>query len=410
MSDQISTLETSDPESQSPSDVYNASLWFAFLANVFQLISLSLLFRYSDFVKQMGGTEFDLGLIVGVATVGAIFFRLVQGAAIDWIGPKAIWIASLLMQLGALIWHLELQSVTGIEVYLTRGLYAMGLAGSFGAWLSFISLQAPVERIAEVIGVVGSSGFVGMAIGPVIGDAIFTELQVTRSQIESMFHYASLSLGIALLFALCATFSAQRLRHGAQVKRKNPLPIIWHQWPGFILVVGMMMGLAIAFAHTYLRPLAESLEIIQIQTFFLIYNITAFIARLLFRRAPQLLGLKFTITVGFSFFFLAMLLFMFIESERGFILPAALGGLGHSFLFPSVIAACTNRFRREDRGVATNLILAMYDAGVFFGMPLVGKILTEAPKFGYAAYPSALTALCTMIAAVSLIYLLTGKD
>ena len=39
----------------------------------------SLLYRYADFVRLLGGTEFHLGWIVGVGMVGSIFMRLALG-------------------------------------------------------------------------------------------------------------------------------------------------------------------------------------------------------------------------------------------------------------------------------------------------------------------------------------------
>ena len=64
--------------------VYNLSLLHAFVANVFQLISVSLLFRYADYVSSIGGDEWHLGWIVGISAIGAILFRIVQGAALAW--------------------------------------------------------------------------------------------------------------------------------------------------------------------------------------------------------------------------------------------------------------------------------------------------------------------------------------
>ncbi len=387
-------------EESEPKSIYNVSLLHAFIANVFQLIALSLLFRYSDFIQNLGGDESHLGWVVGLATVGAIFFRLVQGFAIDRFGPKQIWLLSLAVQIIALWWHTRIQSVTSVDIYLARGLFALGIAGNFGAWLSFVSLQAPVHRVAEVIGVIGASGFVGMATGPVIGDYIFAVDKIQRTQIDQMFWVALSMAAGAFVFAGLACWSAGPIGSTSRHKTRpigNPLTFLWKNRPGFILVVGMMMGLSIGFAGTYLRPLAESLGINQIKTFFVVYNVTAFVSRLLFRRTPEILGLKNTICLGFGFFFLSMLCYLGLKSESGFWLPAIAGGLGHSFLFPSVVAACTEQFDQASRGIATNLILAMYDAGVFVGMPAIGLILTTARANQLPAYPSAIFFICFLI-------------
>lgn len=393
------------------SSVYNTSLLFAFFANVFQLISIGLLYRYSDFIHLAGGQEFELGLITGLATIGAILFRVIQGMAIDQIGPQKIWILSLILQFIALCWHTTITSVDGIEVFLARGVLAMGIAGSFGAWLSFVSLQAPAHRVAEVIGVIGASGFVGMAIGPAIGDWIFGTGEVTRDNVVLMFQFAAAMIFLTFVSTLIAISLGKTVRHGTGARKqlKNPISLVRRQNPGFILVIGMLMGMTIGFPGIFLRPLAATLQIDGIKIFFLVYNITAFVSRLTFRRAPEILGLTRTITIGFSFFLGSLILFMFAKTEIGFWLPALLGGLGHSFLFPSVIAKCTNQFKKEDRGVATNLILAMYDMGVLFGMPMIGKIITDADRFGLAPYPSALTVMCTAIVLGTLTHLLLDR-
>ena len=190
---------------------------------------------------------------------------------------------------------------------------------------------------------------------------------------------------------------------------QNPLTVIRNNNPGFILVVGMMMGASIGFAGTYLRPMAESLEIEQIQLLFFVYNGVAFVSRLLFRRAPQVLGLRATILVGFGFMAVGILLFLPMRSESWLWIPALACGLGHSFLFPSVIAACTNKFPDNQRGVSSNLILAMYDAGILVGMPAIGAVLTVSRAKDFPEYPAAILFLFVSITAVSIAYWFVGR-
>ena len=51
---------------------YGAPFWFTYLANASLMVAVSLLFRYADFVEFLGGSELQLGLIVGAGMVGAL--------------------------------------------------------------------------------------------------------------------------------------------------------------------------------------------------------------------------------------------------------------------------------------------------------------------------------------------------
>jgi len=60
----------------------------------------------------LGGTEFHLGGIVGIGTVGALAMRLLLGLAIDHYGARAVWIGSALMLSASCFAHLAVGSCT----------------------------------------------------------------------------------------------------------------------------------------------------------------------------------------------------------------------------------------------------------------------------------------------------------
>ena len=416
------TRDESAADSNSKS-VYNASLIFAFVANFFQMIGISLLFRYSDFVESIGGTEWHLGFLIGTGAIGAIVFRIVQGKAVDRIGAEWIWLLSLCGQLLALFWHLQLDDVEDIQVYLARLMFATSVAGNFGAWLSFISLQAPKNRMAEVIGVVGSSGFLGMAIGPSIGDVVFARYPDELEAVRALFIVSGIAIAAAFLFAIVACVVSKRnggtLQPRQQLKIKpksdtsekpaGTIQVLFRYQPGLLLVIGVLMGMTIGFPANFLRPWAKEVQIEQIKIYFITYNLVAFVSRMMFRRAPQILGLKNTISLAWGFMAISMLLYLPVQSEWMLCVPAAAAGLAHSFLFPSVVAACSLSYPVEHRGMATNLILAMYDTGVLIGMPAIGMIVTMSRKLGLAGYPTTFCILCGLTIVHSLLFYFFGS-
>lgn len=360
------------------------------------LVSISLLFRYADFVQSIGGDERDLGWIVGLGTVSAVLFRIYQGTAIDRFGPMLVWVLSLAGLIVSNLLHIGIDDVDGWQVYAIRLLMNLCIAGVFGSWLSFVSLRVPEHKVAEVIGVVGSSGFVGMAIGPVLGDWIFGAGSTIEVKVDMMFYVSAALLCASLVGAISAGFldSVERKANGVSPHR-NPHqrsgPGIWQllqkHHPGFLLVVAGVMGMSISIPGTFLRPFAAQLDIEQIKYFFLVYNIVAFGSRVMMRRAPEILGLRNAILLGLFFMALSMVLYSVVDSTAMLVVPAIAGGLAHSFLFPSVVAGGTAFFPKENRGLATSLVLAMYDIGVLVGSPLVGISVTSTRGMNLPEYP-----------------------
>lgn len=172
----------------------------AYLANTSLMIAVSMLFRYADFVTYLGGTEYELGWIVGVGMLGALLMRAVLGAGIDRYGASNIWVASVALVVLSLVGHLWIDRLDSPLIYLLRILYTVSLAGAFGASITFVSLRAPASRTGEVIGSLGSSGFVGMALGPLLADGLFAQSAEGRVAVDRLFLVAA-GFGLVSLWA-----------------------------------------------------------------------------------------------------------------------------------------------------------------------------------------------------------------
>ena len=192
-----------------PPTLYGPAFWLAYLANTALMIAVGVMFRYADFVTYLGGTEYELGWIVGIGMLGAISMRVLLGVAIDRYGAGRIWIGSLLLVAVSLLGHVWITQLNAPWVYLARILYTTGLAGAFGASITFISQRAPAHRTGEAIGALGSSGFIGMAIGPVVVDAVFAYSTNGRSTVDRMFvTAASITLVAMGLAAMASHYGA----------------------------------------------------------------------------------------------------------------------------------------------------------------------------------------------------------
>jgi len=237
----------------------------------------------------------------------------------------------------------------------------------------------------ELVGVMGSSGFFGWILGPILGDLLFSGAHPTRPLVDRMFLLAAAAAGVAIVFAMLATHGTAR----PTPKRRPPMWALLRRYhPGPVLLVAAAMGAGVGLPHTFLRPYTMELNIPNLKTFFTAYAVTAFSVRIATRRFTERFGIRAMNLMGLVSMAAAMLLFLTIRSEWMLVIPALVFGVSHALLFPAVVGGGSGFFPKRYRGMGTVLVLAMFDAGNLFGQPIIGSIIEAAKWQGLPAYPT----------------------
>lgn len=402
------SAELPDPRADALADrAFGRHFWITYAANSCMMVAVSLLYRYADFVSYLGGKEGVLGGIVGAGMVGSLLVRLAQGKGIDTYGPRQIWLWSSALFVASCLAHLTVQSADGALIYALRILMQTALAGFYGASITYISGRAPVGRMAEVIGTLGTSGFVGMIVGSKLGDWVFGTQKVTRVQVDRMFLLAACMGCISIVLAWFAT----RGQLPPQRRRRVPMFRILHRYhPGMILLVAVAMGFGLGLPATFVTAYAREVNIPKIAVFFGVYPFVGFVTRLAIARLPERLGIRPMILAGLANLVLGMLLFLTVRSEYQFVFPALFMGIAHACLFPSVVAGGSGAFPIRYRGLGTTLVLAMFDLGNLVGAPAVGTFLEVARKSKLSAYPTMFVGVAIILGLVAGAYALASRS
>lgn len=384
------------------STAYGRPFWLAYVANTLVMVAVALLFRYADFITLLGGTELNLGWIVGVGMVGSLAMRLLLGVSIDHYGPRVVWVGSVALFAVCCFAHLGITSCHGPAIYAVRIVLCCAIAGIFGASMTFISGRASVARMAEMIGMLGTSGFIGMVLGTQLGDFLMGTAEIEYRQVSWMFTIAGLLGTCSMLFAFLATLDH---RHPAPSTVRPPLIALLRRYhPGMVLLVGVAMGIGLGLPTVFLRTYAAELNITRISLFFSVYAPTAILTRVLTRRLPERLGNTPMILFGLGGQAIGLLLFLLVHTEWQLVLPGVAYGVSHAVLFPSVVAAGSSVFPEGHRGLATTLMLGTWDVGLLVGAPMAGLIVHYSGQLGLPAYPTMFVAMAGVLAMVGIMY------
>jgi MFS family permease len=385
---------------------YGTAFWFAYGSNILLMLAVSLLFRFSDFVSVLGGSERDLGLIVGVGMVGSLIMRLAQGKAIDRYGARAVWVIAMALVAITLGLHLLVQHVHGPGVYVLQIVYRASLSGVYGASITYVSLRAPVSRMAEVVGVLGSSGFIGMALGTQLGDYLCREQRLARTHLDVLFLTATGLAFLSLVLAWVSTRGVVRPIH-----RSQP-PMLWlirRYHPGTMLLMSFAMGVAVALPFTFLRPFTVELGMKTIGTFFACYTATAFITRVSLRRISERIGVRNTVLAGMAMMIVGILLYLPVQVSWQLAFPGIVAGAAHALLFPAIVAGGGTAFPTRYRGLGVTLTLGLFDMGALIGAPLAGSIVEAARKIGWSPYPTMYLTMASLMALLTVVFALTYR-
>jgi MFS family permease len=193
-------------------------------------------------VAFLGGSERVAGDIVALALTISVLLRLSVSHLIDDIGTRRMWAGCAVLFVTGGTLFLLCDRLNWL-IYAARIAFVVGLTGMFACSVTHIQNQVPAHRRTEVIGNLGSSGFIGMILGSNVGDWIYRTLPQGRPQFLALFGGAAL-IGLAYLaIALCIT---RGQRHERAVPSPPAYRLLFRHWPGMVIMVAMIMGLGTA--------------------------------------------------------------------------------------------------------------------------------------------------------------------
>lgn len=401
------------PPAASLDHPYDAAFWKACLANLLATVAIATLFRYADFVTLLGGTELHLGWIVGIGMIGSLSVRLFVGTWIDRYGTRRVWLGSLaLLTLASLghiaIVHYPRAAVQQPAVFAACGALRIAVfcavAGIYGSSITFIARRVPVVRMAELLGMLGTSGFSGMVLGAGLADLLLGRQPATPGTIDRMF----LASGLLALAALgAAGWATVGQEHAPPRRHPRAWSLLRRYHPGRVMVMGIAMGFGLGLPATFLRAFAAELRIPRIALFFAVYAGTAIVTRVVARRVFARFGLHRVVTIGLLLLIGSQFLFLLVTAEWQLAAPAFIYGLAHAVLFPAGFAEGCSPFPPRYRGLGTSLMLATYDLGQLLGAPIAGGIVHFSTQQGWPAYPVMFMSVAGILTVATLVYLPT---
>lgn len=372
--------------------IYGLDFWLAFTANLLLISANSLTFRFAEFIAavgaatgRQGGTEEISGWIISIGMAAALVMRLWLGQGIDRYGARAIWLMSSLLYLSGCLAFLIPAGLSPV-LWFARIAYQVGLAGMFSCSMVNIQNQVPPSRRTEVIGSLGTSGFVGIVVGTQLGDVLFHRLDTGNPLIWFGSPRFNVIFGLSAIFGLLHMLVVLYLTHGDIHRRPEETPhalqLLFRYWPGGAVWAAIAHGIAFSVTTVFLTRYATELNLRGIGPFFLGYAIIAFISRWLTRDWGEKIGRHQMLLRGLFSMMSGLFLLLPVRSDW-MLLPSALAcGFGAALIFPPLLSLGAGRFPPHYRGTGTTLVLGFIDLGTIIASPILGTLIDYGNTLG----------------------------
>lgn len=351
-----------------PGTLWNRNFILIILVNLVIFISFQMLMpTLPVYAANLGGSERDVGLIIGIFTISAVLIRPYAGKMLDSAGRRLPMLLGLVIFAVAVFIYNWAWSIVALLVM--RLLHGVGWAlVSTGAG-TVATDSIPRHRLGEGMGYFGITGTLSMALAPVLGLFIINQYGFT-----SLFF---ISAGVALVALILATTIGYRPPETEKAPR-GPLFEPKAYRPSLtIFFVTTTYGAVVSFIALY----GQQVGITNIGIFFTVYAIALTVIRPLAGMLADRKGFDIVVIPGLIMILAAML----VLSQAGvlwmFLLAGVLYGLGFGSVQPSMQALAVKDVPPQRRGAANGTLFSAFDLGIGIGAVIWG---TVSQAIGYA--------------------------
>jgi MFS family permease len=324
------------------------------------------------FAAHLHAGPAGIGLVnamFAIAGVGAVPF---VGARVDHPGRPRLIAGGALLMVGASLAFLIVDHV-GVVAAALRAVQGAAYTIVFVVGAALAADVAPPGAMARTMALYGSANLITNAVAP-----LFAEPMIDHLGYRSVYVVAAGA-------ALTTFFLARRLVERAHVPGGGAagLAVVLRRGRARRIMAAIFLaGIALGAMFTFSQPLALSLGIRQIRSFFIAYTVAVIAVRFLLRDLVDRTGPQRAAVASLGLYTLVVFSMRFLGMG-----PIGLGtmggafGVAHGFLFPAMMALSVTDLPPEERGRMLTLTNGAFIGGTALVLPL-GVLAAHA---GYTA-------------------------
>lgn len=326
-------------------------------ANFFFFINFSSFFLLPLYIQQLGGTEADIGFIMGsfgITSLGAI---PIVTFLIDRYGRKFFMLIGALIMLISSLLFLSANELNKF-LYLFRMLQGVGFALFFTSAATSAADIVPISRRAQGLGIFGAFTILSYSVGPTLGEFVLNNLGF-----EYFFIIASsfsIIAVILILFSSNTEFEKSEERFGLGFFR-----LVISKRYSLILFTNLLLAGGLGSVLNFISAFLKEKDL-GVYNFFIVYALTVTVVRIFGGRASDVFGRKKVAAPSLIVFSISIASLVFINSGLLVILVSFLFSLSYGMLYPVLTALVIDKARPDERGKAMGAYNACFSLGINF--------------------------------------------
>ncbi len=347
--------------------MWNKHFLVALFGYFFLFMSITVFFLFPLFLEQFNPSKSQIGLIMGIHSVTAIFIRPFFGRMIDVKGRRKISLFGIAFLIVTVPFFHFIGDAGLFPVFL-RALTGIGWGISMTATMTICSDLAPVERLAHSMGIIGFAGILSSALGPLLAEEV-----IKKFGFDALFN---MSLAFLLASFLCMLLTKEVVRpdNSRQLDKSKSLLSVSIFTILFISVMPIVHGAVRAAVVYFIVLFGKSIPLERISPFFLSFSCAAIFTRLWIGDLSDRYGRKQVIFPAACVISTNLILISQVKSLWLFVLTGLIGGFGQGLIFPALSTYIIDIVGRKNKGLAISLYLAFFDVGMGFGATFFGWI------------------------------------
>lgn len=320
----------------------------------------------------LGSDVAGAGLAFGAFAGAALLMRPLVGWAADRFGRRPSIIGGALLSVAALVLHLVVDSLAMFVV--ARGVLGVGEAFFFVAVLAAGADIAPPSRRGEALNLLSLSLYMGLGVGPLIGEATLRAGGFDSVWLAALGLTAIAAAVGVLVPETSPTVLAPRDGLRPRARLIHPAAI----FPGILILAGTW-GMAGFLAYLPLHAAAVGMDGAGI--LFAIYALLVCGVRVVFAKLPDQVGPARVSGAALAIGAVGLSVLGVAPSPVGLIAGTVLFGTGVAFLVPALLTLAVSRVDETERGAVVGTASAFLDLS--FGLaPAVLGLVAESAGFG----------------------------